>query len=291
MIDYDPISFIAAYDTEAPGRCLAACRAIAEVHERLGIPATFYIVGKLLEEEGAAYRALLGDSSLFEIASHTYAHRLLRDHPFCGPAVDTVGRQREVSLGKERIEQTFGRPCLGLRPGCGFDTGLRGDPDLVAMVVKAGFTYVSSLLWGPEYTMPALLAQPFTYADEGAPDLWELPGHGWHENLLKAHNLTTRVRRLVAWPMPWPEATPPAPLRTPDEEARLNALIIDRAIEAGLPYVSLIWHPWSLHRADPQMRMIEATFRHALQRGVRFTTFADEAERQRTGTTYRGNNH
>ena len=28
--------------------------------------------------------------------------------------------------------------------------------------------------------------------------------------------------------------------------------------QAGLPYVSLIWHPWSLHQADPQMRMIEA---------------------------------
>src|SRR5207248_228040 len=131
-------AFIAAYDTEAPERCLEACRAITAVHERMGIPATFYVVGKLLEEEGDEYRALLGESPLYEIASHTYSHRMLRDHPFCGPAVDADGRWVEVFLGKERIEQTFGRPCLGLRPGCSFDTGLRGDRDLVALVVKAG---------------------------------------------------------------------------------------------------------------------------------------------------------
>ena len=266
--------FVAAYDTEAAGRCLEACRAITAVHERLDVPATFFIVGKRLEEEGREYRALLGDTPLYEIASHTYSHRLLRDHPFCGPATAAEGRRQEVARGKQVVEQTFGRPCLGLRPGCGFDVGLRGDPDLVEMVAGAGYTYVSSLLWGPRYTMPALLERPFTYADDGGPGLWELPAHGWHENLLKAHNLTTEPQRIVAWPLPWPEATPPGPLRSPEEEARLNALVIDRAIEAGLPYVSPIWHPWSLHQADPEMRMIEATFRHARERGLRCVTFA-----------------
>jgi peptidoglycan/xylan/chitin deacetylase (PgdA/CDA1 family) len=277
--------FIAAYDTESPGRCLAACRSIAAVHERMGVPATFYIVGKRLEEEGAEYRALLGDSPLFEIASHTYSHRMLRDHPFCGPPVDDAARRQEIVLGKERVEQTFARPCLGLRPGCSFDAGLRGDAALVSMVAEAGFRYVSSLLWGPQYTMPALLERPFTYAGDGAPGLWELPGHGWHENLLKAHNLTDRLQRIIAWPLLWPEATPAGPLTTPEEEARLNALVIDRAAERDLPYVSLIWHPWSLHRFDPAMRMLEATFRHARDRGLSFTTFADESARLHTAAS------
>ena len=78
---------------------------------------------------------------------------------------------------------------------------------------------------------------------------------------------------------PWPEATPPGPLGSPEEEARLNALVVDRAAEEGLPYVSPIWHPWSLHRADPEMRMIAATFSHARQRGLEFTTFGEEAQR------------
>jgi hypothetical protein len=278
-------AFVAAYDTEAAGRCLEACRSITAVHERLEVPATFFIVGRRLEEEGAEYRALLGDSPLYEIASHTYSHRMLRDHPFCGPAVDTAARHDEVVRGKDVVEQTFGRPCLGLRPGCSFDVGLRGDPDLVQLVAAAGFSYVSSLAWGPQYTMPALLERPFTYAAEGAPELWEMPCHGWHENLLKGHNVTDRVQRLVAWPMPWPEATPPGPLSSPEEETRLNALIIDRAVSDGLPYVSPIWHPWSLYRFDPEMRMLQATFRYVQERGLPLTTYAQATEAQRaTGT-------
>jgi hypothetical protein len=274
--------FIAAYDTEAPGRCLEACRAIVAIHERLAVPATFFIVGKRLEEEGAEYRALLGDSPLFEIASHTYSHRMLRDHPFCGPAVDDAARWQELALGKELVEQTFARPCVGLRPGCGFDVGLRGDTALVGMVATAGFTYVSSLLWGPQYTMPALLTEHFTYGGEGAPDLWELPAHGWHENLLKAHNVTNQAQRILAWPLLWPEATPPGPIATADDEVRLNALVIDRAAEQDRPYVSPIWHPWSLHRFDPQMRMLDGTFKYVRDQGLSFTTFAAEATRLRT---------
>lgn len=41
--------YIAAYDTESPGACLAACRRIRKGHEAFDFPATFFIVGKLLE--------------------------------------------------------------------------------------------------------------------------------------------------------------------------------------------------------------------------------------------------
>lgn len=73
--------FIPAYDTEHATECLPACRAIVEVHRRMDVPATFFIVGKLLEENGKAFREVL-DDPLFEISSHTYSHKMLRDHPF-----------------------------------------------------------------------------------------------------------------------------------------------------------------------------------------------------------------
>lgn len=275
--------YIAAYDTEMPGACLAACGTIRDVHERFGFPATFFIQGTLLEAEGLAFRALLGAVPQFEIASHTYSHQMLRDHPFCGPAIEPEARVHEINHGKALVEQTFGRPCVGMRPGCGFDRALLGDPWLVNVIAEAGFGYVSSLLWGPETTVPALLEPPFTYANESRPDLWEMPGHGWHENLLKGHNLTTQPQRIVAWPSPFPEAVPLRPITSPEEEFAVNRLFIDRALALGLPYVSLIWHPWSLARFDPDMRMLRLTFAYVRDRGLEPTTFAAEWERCRSG--------
>lgn len=275
--------FIAAYDTENPGTCLAACSRIRDVHIQFGFPATFFIVGKRLEEEGSAYRSVLGDVPSFEIASHTYSHRMLRDHPFCGPAVSREERLQELQLGKTLVEQTFDRPCRGLRPGCGFAHGFRGDAWLLEAVANTGFQYVSSILWGPEMTLPALLEPPSTYADDGFPELWELPGHGWHENLLKAHNLRRSMQRLLAWPPLWPEAIPRHPVKTPDEEFAIHRLFIDRAVELALPYVSLIWHPWSLGRFDPDMRMLELLFSHVQECGMEPTTYEAEWRRLQQG--------
>jgi peptidoglycan/xylan/chitin deacetylase (PgdA/CDA1 family) len=274
--------YIAAYDTEKAGDCLTACKTIRQLHEHFDFPGTFFIVGKRLEEEGTEYRAVL-DAPLFEVASHTYSHIILRDHPFCGKTPGDDVRAREITLGKELVEQTFQRPCVGLRPGCGFHNALRGDPWLVETVARAGFGYVSSLLWGPETTVPALLEKPFTYTEEGHPELWELPGHGWHENLLKAHNLTVQTRRILAWPSPFPEAVRLTPISSPEEEFAINKLFIDKAVELGLPYVSLIWHPWSLARFDPAMTMLRLTFSYVRELGLEATTYAAEWRRAQGG--------
>ena len=268
--------FIAAYDTENAGTCLSACGPIKDVHTEFDFPATFFIVGKRLEEEGMEYRNLLGDVPSFEIASHTYSHRMLRDHPFCGSAPDNASRLQELQLGKELVEQTFGRPSVGLRPGCGFAEGLRGDDWLLSQVETTGFKYVSSVLWGPETTLPALLVGPSTYVEDGFPTLWEIPGHGWHENLLKSHNLTDRVQRILAWSPQFPEAIPSGPVATPEEEFAIHRIFVTRAVEIGLPYVSLIWHPWSLERFDPEMKMLKLLFAYVQEVGIEATTYERE---------------
>jgi len=152
--------YIAAYDTESPN-CLEACRKIVGVHRRYDMPATFFITGKTLEANPAEYRELL-DDSLFEVASHTYSHKMLLDHPFCGPAVTKQQIRREIFLGKRSVERFFKRPCLGLRPGCGFTDGFKGAPNILQLIREAVFHCVSSMLWGPDFTMPAPLNQPFT---------------------------------------------------------------------------------------------------------------------------------
>lgn len=264
--------YIAAYDTESPN-CLPAVRKIVEVHRRYQMPATFFIVGKTLEANPDEYRALL-DDPLFEVASHTYSHRMLIDHPVCGAAVHGDELHQEIFESKAIIERVFERPCIGLRPGCSFVDGLKGAPEVLALVNDAGYQYVSSQLWGPDYSMPAPLNQPFTYLEDGYPHLWELPGHGWHENLLKG---TTRrnVLKIMLWPPLMPEAIPPTIITTPEEEVRINRVFIDRAVQGNLPFVSLIWHPWSLDRFDPEMRMLEQTFNEVRKKALPAGTYAD----------------
>ena len=265
--------YIAAYDTELDG-CLAACRKIVEVHRRQKMPATFFVVGQLLERDGAAYREIL-DDPLFEIASHTYSHKLLRDHGIFGPAAPDAEIREEILRGVRCVEDTFNRKCLGLRPGCSFADGLRGAPKVLEVIREAGLRYVSSQAWGRDWTLPAPLNQPFRYAADGFPDLWELPCHGWHENLLKDNN-GSGPARITLWPPDMPEAIPLDFVKTPEEEFAVNnRVFIDRASEQDLPFVSLIWHPWSLDRFDPDMRMLDTTFSYVREKGLQVGTYAD----------------
>jgi hypothetical protein len=264
--------YIAAYDTESPA-CLAACRKIVEVHKRLQMPATFFITGRTLEANVAGYRELFSDP-LFEVASHTWSHKLLRDNALCGPAVSAEEKREEIFRAKELIERVCERPCLGLRPAVGFDNAFRGAGEVLKLVREAGFQYVSSLLWGPDCSMPALIHEPFHYGSDGFADVWELPGHGWHENLLKNHN-RWGSRRLTLWPAPMPEAIPAQFVQTPADEFEVNRIFLDKALQTGKPHVSLIWHPWSLHSFDPDMKMLELTFAHARRIGLKPCTFAD----------------
>jgi hypothetical protein len=263
--------YIAAYDTESPV-CLAACRKIVEIHKRFEMPATFFMLGKTLDANPSEYRKLL-DDPLFEIATHTYTHQMLRDNDFCGSAVSLDERRKEIFKGKEAIERVFERPCIGLRPGCGFDNALKGEPQVLELLREAGIQYVSSLLWGPDYSLPALLQEPFHYEAEGFSEIWELPGHGWHENLLKDHN-QWGPRRLTLWPSPFPQALPDSFCKTPKDEFEVNKVFLNRALETNKSFVSLIWHPWSLSKFDSDMKMLELTFTHVQRMGLRPCTSA-----------------
>ena len=265
-------AYIAAYDVESP-QCLAACRTIVDVHRRRGMPATFFITGVTLEADPDEYRRLLGDP-LFEVASHTYSHRLLQDHPLCGEAPSAEEVAEQIVRGKAVVEDVFERPCTGLRPAVGFVDGLTGAADVLARVAEAGFRYVSSKAWGPDYSLPALLAEPFAYKADGFADLWEIPCHGWHENLLKDHN-RWGPRRLTLWPAPMPEAIPADFVKTPEEESAVHRVFLDEAARRDMTHVSLIWHPWSLAKFDPPMRMLERVFDHVRQSPLQPTTFTE----------------
>lgn len=263
-------AFIPAYDTEAPS-CLDACRKIVEVHHRYKMPATFFIVGKTLEASPDEYRRLL-DDPLFEIASHSYSHKLLRDHPLGGPGASLGDMKEEIVRGKEIVEHYFpDRRCLGMRTPYGFPNGLSGAPEILRTLCDSGHEYVSSALWGEQFSMPAPLKQASDYAADGFPGLREFPGHGWHENVLKSD----KVRLLLLFPPQFPEAVPPAAIKTPGEEFLYNNKpFIDRAVRENLAFVSLVWHPWSLLRFDPAMEMLDRTFTYLQEENLRGITYA-----------------
>ena len=266
--------YIAAYDTESPA-CLEGVRRIVEIHERYQIPATFFFVAGLLDNQRNEYLSLLKDHPFFEIACHSYTHMPIVDAPrFCeaGP------KERfpyEIVESKQRIEETFGCEVIGFRPPCSGPDGVLCAPEVLSLLQQAGYRYVSSFAWGPDCSLPAPLLAPFTYAPQGYPNLWEIPACGWHENLLKGNNGIGPIL-LCMFPPEMPETIPPGYVKTVEEEfAYNNKPFIDRALQDQMPLVSLIWHPWSLHRFDPDMRMLEMTFQYGQDKGIPFLTFQD----------------
>lgn len=275
--------YIAAYDTESPD-CLAGLRRIVEVHEAFEMPATFFLVANLLDKQEAEYKALLRGHPLFEIACHTYSHMPLVDTPRYGLAGPPERYPRELVESKRRIEDVFGREVIGLRPPVSAPMGLTTVPPVLDALVGAGYQYVSSMAWGPDFSLPAPLIRPFTYAAQGFPGLWELPPCGWHENLLKGNNNIGPVL-LCMFPPDMPETIPDGYVESPEEEFAVNNKpFIDRAMREDFPQVSLVWHPWSLNRFDPAMRMLEITFLYVRDRNLLTGTFAGLLDWLKTAT-------
>jgi len=248
--------YLAGYDVEQP-TCVDGVRALVAVHRRLQIPATFFLVGLVLEHNRAELRDLLSDA-LFEVGSHTYSHCHLEQ-------ADPATARDELRRTGDLIDDVFGRRPVGLRTPGGTERGYRGDRIRLGLISEAGFEYVSAQGWGPGRTMPAPVTAPYAYADEGFPCLLEIPMHGWHENIL------TRVH---PWQSPSQPLSPEAP-RTVDEWCAPFATDMLTALESELPYYGPTMHPWSLRRFAPDCRQVEALLRLAREHGFRFARFSE----------------
>jgi len=191
--------YIAAYDTESPA-CLEAVRRIVRMHEKHAMPATFFIVAQLLDANEAEYVALLKDNPLFEIASHSYTHMVLRDTPEFGKAGPVEQFPREIIESKRRLEDAFEREVIGFRAPVSFVDGMKSAPDALRLLAEAGYRYVSSLAWGPSWSLPALLVRPFTYAEEEYPNLWELPPAAGTRTCSKATTTAARFESVCFRP-------------------------------------------------------------------------------------------
>ena len=240
---------------------LAAVEKISSTLKRRNAPATFYIVGRVLEREGEAIAAML-DAPLFDIQSHTYTHMHIKDDN------PDVLRQFDSELQKTAglIERYFAHRPIGFCAPGGFYRGLRGHPKQLKILWDNGYMFVSTDGSGPpEQWMPAPFVQPYWYTEEGFPELLEVPVTGWHCNML----FNTGHQNDNWKPAPgFPDGTVLEHLpSTVEEGLQARSREFQYAIDNGLIYQPAM-HPWSVFRFDPEMEHLEGLVDMAEENGV-----------------------
>jgi peptidoglycan/xylan/chitin deacetylase (PgdA/CDA1 family) len=263
--------FIANYDTESQD-CIDHLETITDIHIKYNVPATFFIVSNIINDTNKQRIINLLSDPLFEIASHSTSHSLVLPHPL-NP--DTGDARIEIIESKKRLEDEFGNEIFGYATPYAYDEGFTGHKPILELVDEAGYKYITTVGWGAGYTLPAPISNPFSYKEDGFRHIWEIPRHGWHENILKGHSSVDGIA-LLQWPSPWPEsAIPKSPVKTPEEEFEVNKVFMDLAKNNNKKYFSPIWHPWSLGRFDKEMKMLDLTFQYLKSQGITATTFFD----------------
>lgn len=273
--------YAASYDLENVDLCIPGAAKLAEVHRRYEMPATFFCVGSVVEKRGDELKRIFGGDPLFDLQSHTYYHRMLRDHLVHGPGIPVEELWVEVGKAADLLGDVFGTRPIGMRSGCGFEHGMKGEPERLKVIAGCGMEYISTQLRGPYETIPSPFRDAFTYADDGFPELWEFPTHGWHDNVLKG--LTGHP---TMFPGIYPFALPPKPVETPREDFEAAKPWVDYAIEQGLTYVGLCYHPWSLYQFDKECGTIDLMLAYAKGIGMEGVSYTElyrraKAERRR----------
>lgn len=247
---------------------LRALESVVQVHRRAQLPATFNICGGLLEQAGPRYAELLRDD-LFDVHSHTFSHMLLKRTAAAEPPVDLAQARRELTRTAELLREHLGVTRPGLRTPNGFYRGLRGETQILALLDELDIPFVSSDLRGPQETVPAPPTEPYWYAEDGFPDLLELPAHDWHDNVLKGH-----PPLICMWPPVLPWGYPARAPQTPEEEFEIYRRGLHGARELGMTFYSPAMHPWSVYRFSPEARTVALILDEVARIGVPVTTYS-----------------
>jgi peptidoglycan/xylan/chitin deacetylase (PgdA/CDA1 family) len=185
----DVPQYRAALDPDSTRRGVAL---LQRLHEELDAPCTFFLCGRTLLHAFDAIEPLAA-SPLFDIQQHTYSHVVFRDvryqadgaeHEAVLPETPAVALREELRITSDLIRRYLGRECIGLRTPFGYYRGLRGRPDLLEIVQQTGHRFVTS--WGRNEdngNPTPWEVQPFAYAEEGFPDLLEIPFQFWLDGI------------------------------------------------------------------------------------------------------------
>ncbi|HEY3418388.1 MAG TPA: polysaccharide deacetylase family protein [Armatimonadota bacterium] len=242
---------------------LAAVARSVEILRAHQVTATYFLVGRLLEVAGPEYVALLTGQ---DIECHTYAHNPVHAGHSC--SISPAEMMDDVRRGLDFIEDYFGVRPRGLCAPGGAVDGMRGQRERLRILWDAGIRFVKSDNWGPGPEMPVPYTPPYTYAEDGLPELWELPGSGWHCTMLLPRGEGMQVSGPVIPGGPWPEHLP----TKVDEAIDHIRQELDYTREHNLHYAPS-WHPWSLYRFDPNLTMLEFLLDYAEEYDMPIRTY------------------
>lgn len=227
---------------------LDALDVITAILDEYQVPATFFIVGKLLDCAGEEYARLLGQRENLDIQSHTYSHTSLTPNGLSLAELDD-----EVKRTKVLLREFFGVESIGLRGPNNYYQGLQGYPDRLKTLWDNGVRFLGSDGKGPPGAhYPAPFTQPYWYEKEGFPRLLETPVTGFHCTHLLQTIGDLHWQHKVGFPTG--EILEELPSNV-DEQISVRRREFQYAIDRDLIYSPAL-HPWSIYRFDKELRCL-----------------------------------
>lgn len=283
LIVFTMTALLTIYDDTELDPLLPGTRRLVELHRQLEMPASFGIVTAPLEQDSRllqAYIEVLGDAvseGLVEVVPHSHTHPMFCDHKTMGPGITQEVAAFEIGRSRELVAQWFGHLSRSFRATNGYYGGWSGRPELLSLVAENGFTTLSSFSMGPDDTVPGALTQPFFYAEDGFPDLLEVPGNDWHDNVLQGWPYLP-----AAWPPCVPSGLPARPPRTPEEKFEIYRPNMEWAVAHGLDSYAPPLHTWATKRFEPEATWLEMLLHHARSLGMEVMTLTQFADAWRS---------
>ena len=282
-----PGTMLLGYDVESREKREGITRKFLEtareMHNRLNVPATLFIVGQTLEQNVEAFQSIAQDP-LLDLQQHTYSHQLLKTlHIDDGETIRIVlgvtpeKSREEVRRTSDLLKKHLDVDCIGLTGPWTYYRGLRDRPELVRMVWEEGIRFVRTDGRNEKDWHPVSLdLQPYWYdefpfwrpqnektAPSPMPAVLEIPTHGWHDCVIRPEVLG------------WEDVDGWVDSMTP---------YIDRAAAEDLVF-SYCQHDHSSIREDLEMSGTERHIEYALEKGLRVMTCKDYYEERKNART------
>jgi hypothetical protein len=246
-----------------PSSTRKALEVIRRNHERYDLPATLFVCGRTLVHSVDVFLPYV-EHPLFDIQQHTYSHTLFKEDHWKGGTFIASSREAiefEIRMTSEAFRKYLGIETYGLRTPHGYYKGLTDKPELLGLLDDTGIRYVSSWARNAEGGNPTPMSvQPFWYADQGYPNLLEIPFQHWLDAV-------------------WFEANGVELGREFGEVLKAG---VDEAIRDDLVY-GACFHDWTMLRyREEETQWVSSMLSHAKVSAAEVLTYSDYYERMRS---------